>query len=117
MNPLMKLGYSKNLEMEDLWNLNKSESASYNSDIFQASWEAENKKTNPSFVMALIRTYGAVFCSAGIFKAFQDALAFLQPQFLKMLLVFAGTWSTPDAESPDPISNGFVIAVSFNDLN
>jgi hypothetical protein len=43
MNPLMKLGYSKNLEMEDLWNLNKSESASYNSDIFQATWEAENK--------------------------------------------------------------------------
>jgi hypothetical protein len=51
MNPLMKLGYSKNLEMDDLWNLNKSESASYNSDIFQATWEAENRKKKYEFLL------------------------------------------------------------------
>lgn len=71
----------------------------------------------------LIRTYGLVFSSAGtssknarfnvvlgVFKFFQDALGFLQPQFLKMLLAFAATWATPNAESPEPISNGFYIA-------
>lgn len=44
MNALMKLGYSKNLTMEDLWSLNKTETASYNSELFQNIWEAEMKK-------------------------------------------------------------------------
>ena len=111
MDPLMKLGYSKDLEMDDLWSLKKEETASYNSEIFYTNWNIECNKKNPSFVRALVRTYGLLFASAGIFKFAQDSLALVQPQFLKQLLVFAGTWSTEHPTNPDPISKGVFLSL------
>lgn len=82
----MKLGYSKNLEMEDLWNLKRTDSAAFNSEMFQRAWSDELSKKKPSFVGAICRTYGLVFASAAIFKISQDMLSFTQPQLLSRLV-------------------------------
>jgi hypothetical protein len=38
MDPLMKLGYKKVLNMSDLWNLKLEDKAEYNSEKFQEAW-------------------------------------------------------------------------------
>ncbi|KAJ3220874.1 hypothetical protein HK099_003938 [Clydaea vesicula] len=96
--------------MEDLWNLKKSDTASYNSEIFQNAWQNETRKKNPSLVWALCAAYGPVFLSAGIFKLGQDSLAFVQPQLLNQLVAFAKSWSTDSKQVPEPLAKGFFIA-------
>lgn len=38
MDPLMKLGYSKDLTMDDLYDLKKTDTAAFNSETFQRYW-------------------------------------------------------------------------------
>ncbi|KAJ3154725.1 Canalicular multispecific organic anion transporter 2 [Geranomyces variabilis] len=109
MDPLMKLGYRKDLEMEDLWSLNREDKAEVTGAVFQAQWEQELTKKRPSLLRALTSTYGLYFGRAAIFKAAQDALAFVQPLFLRQMMDFARGWSD-HGDHPLPIERGFLIA-------
>ncbi|KAI9339681.1 P-loop containing nucleoside triphosphate hydrolase protein [Obelidium mucronatum] len=111
MDGLMKLGYEKDLEMDDLWALRPIDSARSNSDLFLDMWNTERTKKKPSLLKALIRSYGAVFGFAAIFKASQDTLSFIQPTFLKYIMEFTNSWSPENKGHEQPISRGFSIAV------
>jgi ATP-binding cassette subfamily C (CFTR/MRP) protein 1 len=55
---------------------------------------------SPSLTIAVVKAFGGPFILASIFKLIQDALAFAQPQLLKRLLAFVGTYSTNKPEEP-----------------
>ncbi|KAI9003550.1 P-loop containing nucleoside triphosphate hydrolase protein [Gaertneriomyces semiglobifer] len=112
MNPLMKLGYRKNLEMDDLWNLKKVDTARHCGSTFQANWNQEALSRSPSLLKACIRTWGATFGSAAFFKLGQDILSFVQPILLKRIIEFANSWNTLDSDrsQPQPLSRGFTLA-------
>jgi hypothetical protein len=74
MDPLMKLGSSKNLVMEDLWDLKKSDSAAFNSETFQRCWTNQLKRKNPSLLAAILISFGPALISSGLFKFIQDLL-------------------------------------------
>ncbi|KAJ3280788.1 hypothetical protein HDU79_011375 [Rhizoclosmatium sp. JEL0117] len=97
MDPLMKLGYKKDLEMEDLWALRHVDSA--------------NENSSPSLLMALVKAYGLAFGFAALFKASQDMLSFIQPTFLRYIMEFTNSWSPENKGHEQPISRGFGIAV------
>lgn len=78
--------YFLNIPQPSFRSLKKTDSAAFNSEKFQHSWSEQLSKKNPSFLWAIIRSYGWVFASAAIFKGGQDALAFLQPQLLHQLV-------------------------------
>ncbi|KAJ3021676.1 Canalicular multispecific organic anion transporter 2 [Thoreauomyces humboldtii] len=109
MDSLMKLGARKDLVMDDLWTLNRADTAEVTGGRFQANWQQELTKKNPSLLKAILNTYGLYFGSAAIFKAAQDSLAFVQPIFLKQMIDFAGSWDH-DSQRPQPIDRGFLIA-------
>ncbi|KAI8817199.1 P-loop containing nucleoside triphosphate hydrolase protein [Fimicolochytrium jonesii] len=110
MWPLMKLGAQKDLTMDDLWHLRTVDTAVVTGGKFQANWQNELLRKKPSLLRAIIATYGAYFGSAAFFKAGQDALAFVQPIFLKKMMEFAASWS--DRKTKDQsIEQGFIIAV------
>ncbi|TPX54113.1 hypothetical protein PhCBS80983_g06048 [Powellomyces hirtus] len=109
MDALMKLGSRKDLEMDDLWNLNREDSAEVTGGKFQANWQEELTKKSPSFLRAMLKTYGLYFGNAAIFKIAQDSLAFVQPYFLRQLMEFARGYSDHDRH-PLPIERGFMIA-------
>ncbi|KAJ3054695.1 hypothetical protein HK097_001102 [Rhizophlyctis rosea] len=112
MSPLMQLGYRKDLEMDDLWNLRKVDQSSNTCDSFQNKWDDELDRKSPSLLRAVVRTWGPFFGSAAIFKAAQDICAFIQPKFLSAMMDFARSWSdNAGTEPPQPIYNGFFIAV------
>jgi ATP-binding cassette, subfamily C (CFTR/MRP), member 1 len=111
LTPLMKQGYAKDLNMDDLWTLRSIDKASTNDDLFQLKWQQETKRHDPSLARALRRACGLMFGSAAIFKLMQDVLAFTQPQFLRAILVFAAGWSVNDpVNPPQPIVNGVLLA-------
>ncbi|KAI9090798.1 P-loop containing nucleoside triphosphate hydrolase protein [Phlyctochytrium arcticum] len=111
MDPLMKLGYRKNLEQNDLWELKKQDRAHTTGEEFQGKWEEELLGKKPSLLRALARTYGLTFGSAAIFKSIQDLLAFVQPMFLRRMMEFAQSYTNPSTDGPQPVERGFTIAV------
>ncbi|TRY85000.1 hypothetical protein DNTS_016183, partial [Danionella cerebrum] len=49
----------------------------------------------PSFLRALIIAYGPYFLIGSAFKMLQDIITFINPQLLRMLIVFTGTAGAP----------------------
>lgn len=114
MTPLMKLGHEKHLEIEDLWSLNPDDRASYTGEQFQTNWENELTKPKPSIFRVIVKTYGAHFCSAAIFKVCQDLCAFILPQLLKLMVQFAVSWGDLNNQNEkQPVSIGFAIAFAM----
>jgi ABC-type multidrug transport system fused ATPase/permease subunit len=102
----MKYGHDVFLTESDLWGLRSIDRSSNNSSTFQHEWERQLQTKNPSVTWALLRSYGRTYAMAGVFKACQDMLAFVQPQLLRMLLTFVSTFEK-DKSSP---VKGFAIA-------
>lgn len=113
MTSLMKLGHSKVLDMNDLWNLRPQDSTEVNSKIFNHHLENELCKENPSLVKVLFRTYWKTLLLSFIFKFFQDILQFTQPQLLHLMMLFASTYAPDWGKEPSHIMNGFGIAFAM----
>ncbi|KAH9270061.1 hypothetical protein BASA83_007891 [Batrachochytrium salamandrivorans] len=110
MDQLMRLGYTKDLDMDDLWNLKKTDTSNYNSETFQKAWTKQLSKKSPSLLRAVASAFGPVFLSSAIFKGCQDILGFIQPQFLRQMMEFASSYSPESNMPPVPINRGFIIA-------
>ncbi|KAF9993545.1 hypothetical protein BGZ80_005031 [Entomortierella chlamydospora] len=93
--------------MDDLWGLRKEDQSKTVSDTFAASWDRELKKKHPSLLKALARAFGKPFYIAGIWKAANDILGFLQPVLLREMLQFVMSYKT---ETPQPLYRGYAIA-------
>ncbi|KAK6098443.1 hypothetical protein MT418_002471 [Batrachochytrium dendrobatidis] len=113
MDPLMRLGYTKDLDMDDLWNLKKTDTGNYNSEAFQKTWTKQLTKRSPSLLRAVAKAFGPVFLSSAIFKGCQDILGFVQPQFLHQMMEFASSYSVESTTPPIPMYRGFIIAFSM----
>ncbi|KAI8911120.1 P-loop containing nucleoside triphosphate hydrolase protein [Gorgonomyces haynaldii] len=111
MDSLMKLGYEKDLTMEDLWDLKKTDTAAFNSETFQNFWTNQLTKQKPSLLMTMLHCFGPVLMSSAAFKAIQDVLAFTQPQLLKMMMHFVASHTEGGAQ--EPVYRGAVIALSM----
>lgn len=124
LTPMMKQGYSKYLTEEDLWSLPPDDTAEALGSKLEKHWmkrreamkksdknlPAGAKKGRPSLLGALVASYGGPFFTAAIFKFLQDCLSFTQPQLLRRLLLFVGTYKT---DTPEPAFHGYIIAGSM----
>ncbi|KAG2736015.1 hypothetical protein G9P44_000105 [Scheffersomyces stipitis] len=111
MGALMKRGYEKFLTERDLPPLPVELKASATSNRFGNFWEGQSK---PSLFLAIAKAFGAEFMLGGVFKGLQDALAFVQPQLLRLLIKFVNDYSeSQKAGSPIPLTKGLLIAVSM----
>lgn len=93
----MKAGKNAYLTEEDLWKLPPDDTAEALGTKLEYHWlkrknaaQAQNKK--PSLAGALFAAYGTPFMSAAVYKFLQDCLSFTQPQLLRRLLIFVGTY-------------------------
>uniref|UniRef100_A0A8C2YHW1 ATP binding cassette subfamily C member 3 n=1 Tax=Coturnix japonica TaxID=93934 RepID=A0A8C2YHW1_COTJA len=119
-------GYKKPLEDKDLWSLNEDDVSKNIVQKLSREWDREKadaqSKSNhalnhvgdgpeeaevlirgkrhnrkPSFLKALLRTFGPYFLIGSFFKLIQDLLSFVNPQLLSVLISFiknkdAPTW-------------------------
>uniref|UniRef100_A0A8C4HVQ8 ATP-binding cassette, sub-family C (CFTR/MRP), member 3 n=1 Tax=Dicentrarchus labrax TaxID=13489 RepID=A0A8C4HVQ8_DICLA len=119
-------GYKIPLEAKDLWTLNQRDSSKVAVPKLLKEWEKEqakakshygctasiresspeevevllsNKKAaprQPSFLRALIRAFGPYFLIGSAFKVLQDVVTFVNPQLLRMLILFTKQKGVPD---------------------
>lgn len=112
MTPLMKFGYSNYLTEEDLWALQKSDTSRASGGAFETAWQYElEHRKHPSMWLALFRAYGGPYALAGCFKIMNDVSQFIQPQLLRLLITFVGSYSA--GQEPEPVIKGAAIALAM----
>lgn len=108
MAPLMKKGYYQYLTEKDLPLLPNELKASNNSAKFYRYWNAQTK---PSLPWVICKAFGGPFLLGGVFKAMQDILAFVQPQLLRLLILFVNEYAeSVKAGNPLPLTKGLMIS-------
>jgi hypothetical protein len=112
LTPLMRTGYSQYLTEDDLWALAREDHTSHTGRLFEQAWEYEVKHhKKPSLWRALFRAYGVFYSYAAIFKVGNDISQYMQPQLLRILIAFAGSYGI--GRQPDPIIKGAAIALAM----
>nr|UJH94494.1 Ycf1.1 [Starmerella bombicola] len=113
MTPLMREGYENFLTSDHLPDLPSKDRADACNDIFEEHWEEqlETHPKSPSIFMALIQSFGMQYVLGGVCKAVQDALAFAQPQLLKMLIGFVTEYTSSNGDLP--LTRGIYIALGM----
>ncbi|KAG8507864.1 Canalicular multispecific organic anion transporter 2 [Galemys pyrenaicus] len=118
------LGYRRPLEEKDLWSLNEEDSSQKVMQKLLEAWKKQQKQAalsraavasekkvpnegevllggrarprEPSFLKALLVTFGPSFLISSCFKLIQDLISFINPQLLSILIGFI---SKPNAPS------------------
>ncbi|CAI2164333.1 9655_t:CDS:10 [Funneliformis geosporum] len=113
---IMRIGYKRPLEKDDLYVLNDPKQAKNVTDEFEKSWEKECTRSdgkNPSLLRALNRTFGFKFWISGIYRFLSDTLQVASPLFVQLLLKFAQeSWMNKDNREASPNSStGFLYTV------
>jgi ABC-type multidrug transport system fused ATPase/permease subunit len=114
MTPMMRFGYKVFLTEDDLWALAKSDQTKTTGQQFEDSWQHEVKArpNSPSLWLALFRAYGGPYSIAAIFKIGNDISQYIQPQLLRLLLIWVRSYNDPHLES-EPVIKGVAIAVAM----
>ena len=110
MTSLMKKGYKQYLKQEDLWNLRNRDTTKVNAKAFRDAWKHELQKKKPSLWIALFRGYGGPYFKGALIKTISDVTAFIQPQLLRLLITFVGSYQQPN---PEPVIHGVAIALAM----
>lgn len=112
MTPLMRFGYKNYLTEDDLWALQKTDTSKATGEAFAEAWDYElEHRRYPSMWIALFRAYGGPYALAAGFKTFSDLSQFIQPQLLRLLIAFVGSYR-PGRE-PEPVIQGAAIALAM----
>ena len=110
MTPMMKYGYKEYLVEEDLWNLRERDTTKATAEAFDKAWKIELEKKKPSLWILMFRAFGGPYFRAALFKIISDVLSFVQPQLLRLLISFTGSYTRPD---PQPAVRGVAIALAM----
>lgn len=111
MTPLMRYGYKKYLTEDDLWNLASRDTTKATGSAFKRAWDYElEHHKRPSLWMALFRAFSGPYFRGALFKTVSDTLAFVQPQLLRLLIKFIGSYQS---ENPEPVTRGVAIALGM----
>ncbi len=112
MTPTMKFGYKQFLTQDDLWNLRKRDTTRVTGQILQEAWATELEKKHPSLWIAMFRGFGGPYFRATVIKTVSDALAFVQPQLLRLLISFVDSRRRGNP-NPQPAVRGAAIALAM----
>ncbi|KAL8871245.1 MAG: hypothetical protein Q9174_002883 [Haloplaca sp. 1 TL-2023] len=111
MTPMMKYGYKEFLTQDDLWNLRKRDATRATGGALKDAWDLELEKKHPSLWIALFRGFGGPYFRATLIKSVSDALAFAQPQLLRLLISFVDSYRS--GQQRQPVIRGAAIAIAM----
>ena len=111
MTPLMKYGYKHFLTQDDLWNLRPRDTTKVTGAALQEAWTIELEKKHPSLWLALFRAFSGPYFRGALIKTISDALAFVQPQLLRLIITFVDSYRHGD--EPQPAIRGAAIALAM----
>ncbi|KAI9175673.1 hypothetical protein H9P43_006037 [Blastocladiella emersonii ATCC 22665] len=112
---LLVIARRKVLEFSDLWDLPVALRSGYNCSLLETQWErslaaAKQSGGKPSFLGALVKTYGVRLVLLLVLGLAQVALNFLTPTFVAYFVSFVASQQTEFAR---PASEGVIVALMF----
>lgn len=111
MTPMMKYGYKHFLTPDDLWNLRPRDTTRVTGSALQEAWNSELERKHPSLWLALFRAFGGPYFRGALIKTISDALAFVQPQLLRLIIKFVDSYRR--GNEPQPAIRGAAIALAM----
>jgi ATP-binding cassette, subfamily C (CFTR/MRP), member 1 len=111
MTPMMKYGYKHYLTQDDLWNLRPRDTTRVTGNALQEAWDQELEKKHPSLWIALFRAFSGPYFRGALIKTISDALAFVQPQLLRLIITFVD--SHRQGNERQPAIRGAAIALAM----
>lgn len=111
MTPMMKYGYKNFLTQDDLWNLRPRDTTKVTGTALQEAWDHELEKKHPSLWLALFRAFSGPYFRGALIKTISDALAFVQPQLLRLVIKFVDSYR--HGNEPQPAMRGAAIALAM----
>ncbi|KAJ2795708.1 hypothetical protein H4R20_005789, partial [Coemansia guatemalensis] len=107
---LLRKGYRKQLQLEDMWKL----TGQYRPDVvnarFQRNWKKELESGKPSLFRATVRTYWKIWALAAMHEVLRVATSLLRPVVLSRLIEFATSYGS---DKSSPIEHGYFYAVAL----
>ena len=111
MTPMMRFGFKNYLTADDLWNLRPRDTTKATGDLLQSNWDVELEKKKPSLWIAMAKSFGGPYLRGAMIKTISDALAFVQPQLLRLLINFVDSYRR--GNEPQPAIRGVAIALAM----
>ena len=111
MTPMMRFGYKNYLTQDDLWNLRRRDTTKATGDLLQEAWNVQLEKKKPSLWIAMASAFGGPYLRGAMIKTISDALAFVQPQLLRLLITFVESYRA--GNEPQPAIRGVAIALAM----
>ncbi|KAJ5724696.1 hypothetical protein N7493_006424 [Penicillium malachiteum] len=117
MSPLMRVGYLRPLELQDIWLVNPNRSVDVLSARFNAALERRTTAgSKRPLIAALYDTFRFEFILGGICQLFGSLLLVFAPYLTRYLIAFAtDAWDAKEDGGPSPSIGrgmGFVIGIS-----
>ncbi|XP_067669590.1 ATP-binding cassette sub-family C member 4-like isoform X2 [Haliotis asinina] len=114
LNPLLKTGYSRQLETEDMYNVVQQDASGYLGNRLEKEWKKEMKKLKdtgkkPSLMRALARCFGVQYMLLGIIVFIEEGTKVVQPLLLGGLI----RYFTPDSTITKQEAFLYAMAVSI----
>ncbi|RKP24723.1 hypothetical protein SYNPS1DRAFT_16755, partial [Syncephalis pseudoplumigaleata] len=112
ITPLLRVGYRRPLEQEDLYILGDRYQSASLSEVFDHHWEIEKKRPKPSLFRAMHRAFGRRFWPAMILRLLGDIITVVSPLLLNELVTFSSDSYMAHKEGrplPD-VGYGYIIA-------
>jgi ATP-binding cassette subfamily C (CFTR/MRP) protein 1 len=115
ITPLLKTGYRRPLQPNDLYVLNDTYQAATLTKKFQDNWAQERQHPKPSLFRALNRTFGRAFWPSIILRLIGDVITVLGPLFLNEVVDFvAESYAAEQRGEPLPdVGFGYAMAVGL----
>ncbi|TPX30915.1 homogentisate 1,2-dioxygenase [Synchytrium microbalum] len=106
LNPLLKLGYKRTLELDDIPPLEDHNTAEVLASNLQFWWDLETKKDAPSLLFALHKAFGRTMYLAGAFRFVADSCGLASPVIMLQIILYLQGVNTSDNGY-----TGYVLAV------
>ncbi|KAG9397715.1 ATP-binding cassette sub- C member 8 [Aphanomyces cochlioides] len=107
LSPILKLGYEKTLEFDDLYTLSPVHESKFVFQQFQSRWSKLKASTippaKPSVLRALLTVFGWRILLAGVLRLIRATLLFTAPLVLKAMIAFL-------KKNDAPTSRGYYLA-------
>ncbi|KAF8931191.1 P-loop containing nucleoside triphosphate hydrolase protein [Dissophora ornata] len=117
MNELYRIGFKRQLQEEDLYQVMEQHRASVLGQRLRESWEAEKikaqkdpKMRSPSLLRAIVRTFWREYFPGYIYLELGDVCQITSPMILEMILKFIQ--DSQVMVPPPPASTGYGLAIA-----
>ncbi|TPX38128.1 hypothetical protein SmJEL517_g00165 [Synchytrium microbalum] len=111
LDPLIKVGFKRDLKLEDFWQLNERNQAKVLAAQVNDAWEHEvasktKRGKQPSLITAVTRAFGPAIVQSAIFRLIADTCTVVSPLVVQNIIIYL-----QNGPATDSGAHGYILAL------